>query len=248
MWIILLAGSEQKNTTGVAMKSSMLLTALFGAALPLSAGVMFTMDPTIATPTNAGTYAGGVTLFISATGDVNLNGPSGQIITNPDGSMFNIPSAACTACWAPGYQFFIPGANSYPTAYGGDGTNHFTGGGGNFDLFPGDHSAWASQGKQTTDTMDPGALRFGALAYTFQPNPTATDWFLLGYGGTFVTPQDGGTLLMVIVDTFYSNNTGGYTVTIDQQAIPEPAAVWLAFSGFALFGLPRTFRRLTRKG
>ena len=236
------------------MKFCVFLTALVGAALPLSAGVVFTMDPTVATPINAGTYAGGATLFISATGSVNLNGPSGQIVTNPDGSMFNTASADCTACWAPGYQFFISGATSYPTNFGGDGTNHFPGGGGNFDLYPGDHSTWATEGKQTTNTMDPGALRFGALAYTFTPNPTATDWFLLGYGGTFVTPQGGGTLLMVIVDTFYPNNTGGYTVTINQQAdprdgdVPEPAAVWLAFSGFALFGLPRTFHHLTRKG
>lgn len=232
----------------MAMKFCVLLTALVGAALPLNAGLVFTMDPTFATPTNAGTYAGGATLFISATGTVNLNGPSGQIVTNPDGSMFMIAAADCTACWAPGYQFFIPGATSYPTTFGGDGTNHFTGGGGNFDLYPGDHSTWATEGKQTTNTMDPSALRFGALAYTFTPNPTATDWFLLGYGGTFVTPPGGGTLLMVIVDTFYPNNTGGYTVTVDQAAVPEPAAVWLAFSGFALLGLPRSFRRFTRKG
>jgi hypothetical protein len=242
------AGCEEKNKIGVAMKFGILITAVIGAALPLEAGVVFTMDPTVATPTNAGTYAGGATLFISATGTVNLNGPSGLIVTNPDGSMSNIPSAACIACWAPGYEFFIPGADSYPTAFGGDGINHFTGGGGNFDLFPGDHSAWATQGKQTTDTMDVGALRFGALAYTFQTNPTATDWFLLGYGGTFVTPQGGGTLLMVVVDTFYTNNTGSYTVTVDQQAVPEPGAIWLAFSGVALFGLPRAFRRLSRKG
>lgn len=230
------------------MKFGLLITALIGAALPLGAGVMFTMDPTVATPTNAGTFAGNVTLFISATGTVNLNGPAGQIITNPDGSMFMTPPESCTPCWSPGYQFFLPGANSYPTAFGGDGTNHFTGGGGNFDPYPGDHSVWATEGKQTTDTMDPGALRFGALAYTFTPDPTATDWFLLGYGGTFVTPEGGGTLLVVVVDTFYSNNTGGYTVTIDQQSVPEPAAAWLAFSGFALLGLPRTYRRLTRKG
>lgn len=126
--------------------------------------------------------------------------------------------------------------------------NHFAGGGGNYDLYPGNHSYWASQGKQTTDTSDPGALRFGTLAGTFETNPTATDWFSIGYGGQLVIPQGGATLLMVIVDTFYPNNTGGYTVTIDQgsAAVPEPSAIWLAFSGFAALGVPRAYRLLSR--
>jgi len=230
------------------MKLVTFIPALLGTVLPLSAGMVFTMDPTVVTPTNGGTYAGGATLSISVTGTVNLNGPSGLIVTHPDGSLAtDVPPASCTICWAPGYQYFIAGENTYPIIAGGDGTNNFSGGGGNFDLFPGDHSAWAPEGKQTTDTTDPLALRFGSLAYTFAVNPTAMDWFALGYGGTFVTPAGGGTLLMVVVDTFYSNNTGGYTVTVDQQAVPEPAAIWLAFSGIALFGLPRAFHRLSRR-
>ena len=129
--------------------------------------------------------------------------------------MVSVPAASCTLCWAPGYQYFIPGDPSYPTGAGGDGINHFGGGGGNFDAFPGAHSPWATEGKQTTDTSDPGALRFGALAGTFVVNPTATDWFLIGFGGQLVVPQGGATLQMVLVDTFYPNNTGGYTVTIN---------------------------------
>src|SRR5437868_12558225 len=151
------------------MKLGKLVTVLVGAALPLSAGALFTIDPTLVTPINAGTYAGGETLIISTTGTVNLNGPSGSIITNPDGSMFTFPPVSCTACWS-GYQFFIDGASGYPTIAGGDGINHFAGGGGNYDLYPGDHSVWAPEGKQTTDTTDPGALRFGSLAGTFKAN------------------------------------------------------------------------------
>src|SRR5437762_11685092 len=117
------------------MKFGILVTAMVCAAFPLGAAVVFTMDPTVATSINAGTYAGNTTLFITATGTVNLNGPSGIIVTNPDGSLSTVPSASCAACWAPGYQFFIPGATSYPTLWGGDGINHVTGGGGNFDLF-----------------------------------------------------------------------------------------------------------------
>jgi hypothetical protein len=233
------------------MKLSMILLTAFFAAAPLGAGVVFTMDPTIGLPTNAGTYTGGTVLTIGATGSVNLNGPASLIITNPDGSLVSVPLASCTICWAPGYQYFIPGANGYPTGAGGDGINHFGGGGGNFDSFPGAHSPWAPEGRQTTDTSDPGALRFGALAGTFVPNPIATDWFLIGTGGQFVVPQGGATLLMVIVDTFYPNNTGGYTVTIDTPSVdpvPEPSAIWLAFSGFAALGLPRVYRKLSRKG
>jgi hypothetical protein len=233
------------------MKLGMILvTALLGVA-PLEAGVVFTMDPTLALPTSAGTYAGGTMLTIGATGSVNLNGPNSLIVTNPDGSLVSVPLASCTSCWAPGYQFFIPGSNLYPTGAGGDGTNHFSGGGGNYDLFPGSHSPWATEGKLTTDTTDPGALRFGSLAGTFKTNPTATDWFAIGYGGQFVVPDGGATLLMVVVDTFYPNNTGGYTVTIDtpsSPAVPEPSAIWLAFSGFAALGLPRAYRLLSRKG
>ena len=95
---------------------------------------MFTIDPSVATPTNAGSYAGNTRLFISATGTVNLNGPFGQIVTNSDGSLSKVPSSSCDDCWAPGYQYFIPGASTYPTIAGGDGINHFAGGGGNFDM------------------------------------------------------------------------------------------------------------------
>jgi len=230
------------------MKLGMILvTALFSVA-PLEAGVVFTMDPTLAGPASAGTYAGGTTLSIGVTGTINLNGPASQIITNPDGSMFAVPPASCAICWAPGYQYFIPNSNLYPTVAGGDGINHFTGGGGNFDLYASNQSTWANEGKQTTDTTDPGVLRFGSLAGTFKTNPTATDWFLIGAGGSFVVPQGGATLLMVVVDTFYPNNTGNYSVTINAQSntVPEPSAIWMAFFGFAALGLPLAYRLLKR--
>src|SRR4051794_19181681 len=130
------------------MRLKVAVTALLSAALPLSAGVIFSMDPKLATPLNAGTYAGGTMLNISVTGTVNLNGPDGVVITNPDGSLQQFPSTLCDVCWFPGYQYFLTGNATYPTFAGGDGTNHFTGGGGNYDLFPGNHSAWAPEGKR----------------------------------------------------------------------------------------------------
>ena len=219
------------------------IMALIAACLPLSAGTVVPLDPTIATPTDAGFFTVGTTLNISVTGEVNLNGPSGNISTNPDGSLVNPSSATCSLCWFgdPGYTYFLQGSNVYPILNGqGDGTNHFVGGGGNYDMFPGDHASFALEGNQTTDTTDPDAIRFGAVAYTFKANPVATDWQILGYGGSFVVPGEASDLLLVIVDTYYPNNTGGYTVSIDP--VPEPAALGLAFSGLLMLGGVRLLR------
>ena len=207
------------------------------AALPLNAGIVLSIDPSLSTPTNGGTYTWGTVLFIGVNGTVNLNSPTGLIVTNPDGSLSSAPPASCTSCWAPGYQYFLPGASGYPTVAGGDGINHFVGGGGNYDAFPGSHPPFAPQGKPTTDTTDPAAIRFGALAGTFVSNPTATDWFLIGYGGSFLVPVGGGTLQLIVVDTYYPNNTGAYGVSID--TVPEPSVAWLALSGIAFLGFRR---------
>lgn len=72
--------------------------------------------------------------------------------------------------------------------------NHFVGVGANYDVFPGMHPAFAAEGKPTTDTTDPLALRFGALAGTFAANPTATDWFLIGSGGQWLIPNGASNL------------------------------------------------------
>src|SRR5690242_18464829 len=115
------------------MIRGMILTSLIAAALPLHAGIVLTLDPTVATSSDGGTYAGGTTLIISASGTVNLNGPignpSGLIVTNPDGSLNAFPDPnTCPECWSPGYTYFLPGATNYPTTFGGDGINHFVGG------------------------------------------------------------------------------------------------------------------------
>jgi len=234
------------------MRLGVVVGTLVLTALPAAAGTLFSgfVDSLSQTPMMAGTYAGGLELTIAATGTANLNYPSSLIITNPDGSLLApVASASCVSCWAPGYQFFIEGS-AYPTVAGGDGLNHFVGGGGNFDVFPGDHSAWAAEGKQTTDTTDPGAIRFGALAYAFVHNPGdtpgPTDWLPLvqsagngNYGNTIST-GNGGTLMVVIVDTFYPNNSGGFDLTV---STPEPSVTWLVFSGLGLLALRRLASR-----
>lgn len=228
----------------ITMNRGIILVSLLAASVPLRAGIVLTLDPTVSTPSDAGTYAGGTTLFISASGTVNLNAGS-TLITNPDGSLFNPQPLSCVSCWQPGYTYFLEGQTNYPTTFGGDGINHFVGGGANYDAFNGSNPAFAAQGAQVTDTTAPGVLRFGALAGTFSANPSATDWFLIGYGGTFVVPDSGGTLQLVIVDTFYPNNTGGYTVSVDTTAVPEPSVAWLALSGIAFLGF-RRYRARTR--
>ena len=163
--------------------------------------------------------------------------------------MFMLPPQICTACWAPGYQYLHSRCNVVSYNRGRRWNQPFRWRW--WKLRPLSRVITALGPPKENRPPTPSIPARSALALwpmTFTTNPTATDWFLLGYGGTFVTPAGGGTLLMVIVDTFYPNNTGGYTVTIDQAAVPEPAAVWLAFSGFALLGLPRSFRRFTRKG
>jgi hypothetical protein len=227
---------------GASMKSSALLLIVLVTALPLAGGALYTVDPTLTTPTIAGVYIAGQTLSITVTGTVNLLGLSdGSWITNPDGSLVT-PLADCPGCWNHMYQY----ANSgfpYPTVNGqGDGINHFVGGGANYDMFPSTPNSWAPEGKQTTDTTDPGALRFGALAYTFVANPTATDWMLLGYGGIISTGA-GGTLQLIVVDTASENNTGGYTANINIVTLPEPSTALFAFSGAALLALTHCLRR-----
>jgi hypothetical protein len=221
------------------MNRGIIIVALVAAAVPLHAGIVLTLNPALSTPTTVGTFAAGTSLSIGVSGTVNLDGPNGQIITNPDGSLNNPPPASCGICWGPGYQYFLPdgtpGGLPYPTVAGGNGHNLFAGGGGNYDSFSGINPPFAPEGKPTTDTTDPGAIRFGAIAGTFVDNPTATDWFLVGFGGTFLVPDGASSFRIVVVDTFYPNNTGSYEVTVDTA--PEPSVAWLAFSGIALLGL-----------
>jgi hypothetical protein len=236
----------------VAMNFGTQIAALFLIALPLSAGTLFTVSGSQIAPMSAGTFGPNQSLTITATGTVDLLGRDGSYPVNPDGSLVAPLSASCMGCFTAMYQSYVNPGSAYPTVAGGDGTNHFAGGGANFDLFPGGHSVWAPEGKQTTDTTDPLAIRLGALAYTFVSSPQQNDWKVLApsqgggmFGNTINSGPSGGTLLLVVVDTAYWNNTGSFSVNVtpNDQATPEPSAAWLAFSGVILFGLPRIVRR-----
>jgi hypothetical protein len=196
--------------------------------------------------TDFGFFPGGTILLIVVSGTVNLGVPA--INTLPDGSLTQpVPFADCGACWVPGYKYFIQNA-TYPQVAGGDGTNHFPGGGGNYDSVAGDHSPWAAQGPITTDTTNPQAVRFGEVAGTFSANPVpnSSDWFAVGFGGAFQVPPGGAELGLVIADTYYSNNVGSYAVTVSE--IPEAcsaAMVLIGLLSLAIVAAVRAARPVT---
>ena len=177
---------------------------------------------------DAGNYAGGTELNIQVSGEANLDdpGPTGPYLTYPDGSLAQFQPVNG------GYSYANPGAQ-YPTVAGGDGINHFVGGGLNYDISsaPQLYSSGFA-GLETTDTTNPGCIRFGEAVGTFFSDPTRTDWFAIGLGVSVVVPQDGADLYLAVNEGCSNNDTGAYSVKI---TVPEPGTLTLLVS--ALLGL-----------
>src|SRR5262249_17642927 len=137
------------------------------------------------------------------------------------------------------------GATNYPTAFGGDGINHFPGGGANYDALGG-ASAFAFAGKLTTDTTDPDAIRFGTVVGTFADNPAREDWFSVGSGTTQQVPDGGRHLYLAVLDTFAGNNFGSYAgeitavsdVALLSASLQTPTPVQFTYQ---VIGLPGPF-------
>ena len=169
--------------------------------LPLTTGSVNKLD--------LGPFAAGATFQFTFTGSGDLVNSNYQ--TNPNGSL---------AAPAMGPYTFANQGAAYSTAFGGDGINHFVGGGGNYDS---SGSGFPFAGKMTTDTTDPADIRFGAVVGTFSATPGRSDWFYIGSGGTFTAPSGGGDLFVAVNDTNNTDNHGSYagTLTTPAPAVPE---------------------------
>jgi YD repeat-containing protein len=175
-------------------------------ALPLTTGAANKLD--------LGLFAGGTSITLSATGNGDLSSSSLQI--NADGSLHApVPVGS--------YSYANPGASGYPTVNGGDGTNHFPGGGLNYDV-PG-NTGYGFAGKQTTDTTDPGVIRDGAIVGTFVTAPARTDWFYIGPNKTILIPAGGAHLYLAVNDSFNPDDHGQYDVTMASSSPSGPITV-----------------------
>jgi hypothetical protein len=205
------------------MRSSNLAAAalLVGLAIPAAARADFSFSLPLTTGSgnklDLGSFAGGTTLEVLTSGHGDL--VDSRLQVNSDGSLFAPASGA--------YSFANPGAQ-YPTANGGDGINHFAGGGANFDATG---SGYAFAGKMTTDTTDPAAIRAGAVVGTFSATPTRADWFLIGLDTTFLVPllPTGAPshLFVAVNDSVSGDNHGTYSGLVRINAVPEPSSLGL---------------------
>jgi len=168
-----------------------------------------------------GIFAGGTSLDVKLFGTISLGESSSYY---PDGSL--------AAPFSKGvYPYANTGAFGYPTQFGGDGINHFVGGGLNYDVFAIgiNINPFGIAGKETTDTKDADAIRFGSVIGTFSNNPSRNDWFFIGLGRILTVPEGGSNLYVAVNDTYYPNDTGAYSGTINiippSEPVPEPTTV-----------------------
>ncbi|NOS71350.1 MAG: PEP-CTERM sorting domain-containing protein [Verrucomicrobia bacterium] len=201
---------------------------LFAASSAFATG--FTLPATTTGPgkIDLGFFSGGTVLSVTASGQISLLDGSG-FNTFADGSLVNPINPVGDLA---NYGYVNAGASGYPTTFGGDGINHYTGGGLNYDVNLG---AFGLAGAQSTDTTNPNTIRLGAVVGTFSASPLFTDWFYIGTGATIVVPGGGANLYVAVNDTTYPNNSGSYDCNINIVPEPTTASFLLIAAGGMLF-------------
>jgi hypothetical protein len=225
--LIMTATHKEPCLTGAGLKSRLLrgqpplLASFLAGAFLLIAldglGSTFSLPAqTSATNTlDLGLFSGGTVLTLQMSGQVDLGDTWN---TWADGSLVS-PVAAGE------YSYVNAGATNYPVASGGDSTNHFVGGGANYDVVSGSYGV---TGAETTDTTSPFTIRFGAVVGTFSSAPGRDDWFYVGVSNSVTVPTGGAHLYLAVNDAFHPNNTGSYSGVLTGQ---QQASISLSISG-----------------
>jgi hypothetical protein len=170
------------------------------------------------TALDLGFFNGGAQVSLQISNTVDLGN---TWATRADGSLATLVTDSR-------YLYVNAAATNYPTASGGDGRNHFPGGGANYDI---ESHSYGLAGASTTDTTNPSAIRFGAVVGTFSASPQRSDWFLIGVSNTVTVPTGGAHLYLAVSDAFYSNNIGNYLGSFSiQSSTQTQAAVTLAIT------------------
>ena len=195
-------------------------------AFPKEAGGVV-LPLTVGPGPQGGTAADDLGFFPGGTSiTLTVGGNSAQLCNcgypvNPDGSLNGTPASQ--------YAYAVQGASGYFTTNGGDGINHFPGGGENYS-----GSSYGFAGVlNTTDTTKPlqavgygatpGIIRLGTLVGTFKSQPASTDWFVIGYGTTITVPAGGGDLYVAVNDSYNPDNLGTYSISLATASSPVPA-------------------------
>ena len=174
-----------------------------------------------------GAFLSGSQLVVTCSGQVSL-------LSAPD--WFTFPDGSLAAnVLDPLYQYANPDAMNYPTFAGGDGVNHYAGGGANVDAAG---NVFGFAGSPSTDTTDFDTIRLGAVVATFANNPTRSSWFAIEHGSSFIVPGgEAAHLYIAVNDSFSSNNGGAYQCEINP--VPEPAALALLSAALIAAGRRR---------
>jgi hypothetical protein len=162
-----------------------------------------------------GLFSGGTVVTLQMSGQVDLGN---TWKTRADGSLASPVTDT-------NYLYVNASATNYPVVSGGDRTNHFVGGGANYDVVSG---SYGITGASTTDTTNPSTIRFGAVVGTSSSAPGRGDWFYVGVSNSVTIPTGGAHLYLAVNDAFHPNNTGSYSGVVTGQ---QQASISLSISG-----------------